>query len=133
MISPKKLMTMARKWKRLAAMNRKRIIFPTVAEGHFVVYTTDQRRFVVPLAYLSNGIFRELLRMAEEEYGLPSHGPIMLPCDSVLMEYAVSFIKRHAGKHLEKAVIMTITTGQCLSTSCPQQEQSNQHLLICSC
>ncbi|XP_052193882.1 auxin-responsive protein SAUR68-like [Diospyros lotus] len=87
---------MAGKWKRLAVMNRKRIIFPIVAEGHFVVYTTNQRRFVVPLAYLSNGIFKELLRLAEEEYGLPSHEPIMLPCDLVLMEYAVSFIRRYA-------------------------------------
>ncbi|XP_052193874.1 auxin-responsive protein SAUR66-like [Diospyros lotus] len=99
---------MARKWKRLAAMNRKRIIFPTVTEGHFVVYTTNQRRFVVPLAYLSNGIFRELLRMAEEEYGLPSYGPITLPCDSVLMEYAVSFIRRHADSKRQLMVALTL-------------------------
>ncbi|XP_052193873.1 auxin-responsive protein SAUR68-like [Diospyros lotus] len=119
---------MARRWKRLAAMSRKRITFPrtasrsscnssTVDEGHFVVYTADQRRFVIPLAYLRNAIFRELLRMAEEEYGLPSHKPITLPYDSVFMEYAVSLMRRQAagGEHLEKAVIMTITTGQSLS------------------
>ncbi|XP_052193870.1 auxin-responsive protein SAUR66-like [Diospyros lotus] len=136
---------MARKWERLTAMGRKRIgspriaksvdasscNSPTVDDGHFVVYTADQRRFVIPLAYLQNEIFRKLLRMAEEEYGLPSHGPITLLCDSVFMEYAVSLTKRHADKHLVKALIMTITVGQCLSTSCLPQEQSNQHLLIC--
>ncbi|XP_052193875.1 auxin-responsive protein SAUR67-like [Diospyros lotus] len=146
MITPKKLIKMARKWKRLAAKSRKRITFPrtsgsvdasncnssTVDEGHFVVYTADQRRFVVPLAYLRNGILKELLRMAAEEYGLPSHGPITLPCDHVFLKYAVSLIRRQADKHLENAVIMTITSAQCLSTSCLQQEQSNKHPLICS-
>ena len=29
-------------------------------KGHFAVYTIDQNRFVIPMAYLSNDIFREL-------------------------------------------------------------------------
>ncbi|THG18036.1 hypothetical protein TEA_019430 [Camellia sinensis var. sinensis] len=99
MISSKKLIKMARKWQKVAAISQKRIIFPrttrgvddadncntsTVQKGHFAVYTADQRRFVIPLAYLDTGIFKELLKMAEEEYGLPSHGPITLPCDADL-------------------------------------------------
>ena len=146
MISSRKLIKMARKWQKLAAISRKRIIFPqfrrgvdaescstsTVDKGHFVVYTADQIRFVIPLAYLNNGIFRELLKMAEEEYGLPSHGPITLPCDAVFMAYTVSLIRRHAAKDLEKALLLSITTGRCLSSLCHQQEQSNQQLLICS-
>ncbi|KAL6963634.1 hypothetical protein U1Q18_034641 [Sarracenia purpurea var. burkii] len=78
MISSKKLLKMARKWQKLATISRKRISFPRTKghfdEGHFVVYTADQRRFVIPLAYLNTELFRELLKMAEEEYGLPSHG-----------------------------------------------------------
>ena len=137
---------MARKWRNLAAKIQKRITFPrtsggdidenfntsTVDKGHFVVYTADERRFVIPLVYLNNDIFRELLRMAEEEYGLPSHGPITLPCDAVFMEYAASLMRRHAGKDLEKALLVSISAGRCLSSSCLPQEQSNQQLLICS-
>ena len=84
MISTKKLIKMARKWQKFAAMQRKRISFPrngsdadscstssssTVEKGHFVVYTTDQARFVVPLAYLENEVIRKLLSMSEEEFG----------------------------------------------------------------
>ncbi|KAH0711302.1 hypothetical protein KY289_007261 [Solanum tuberosum] len=69
MISTKKLIKMARRWQKFAAMQRKRIS-PTrnssdanscstssssiVGKGHFVVYTIDQKRFVIPLAYLKN-------------------------------------------------------------------------------
>ncbi|KAL6963635.1 hypothetical protein U1Q18_034642 [Sarracenia purpurea var. burkii] len=72
----KKLIQMARKWQKLATISRKRISFPRTKfdEGHFVVYTADQRRFVIPLAYLNTELFRKLLKMAEEEYGLPIHG-----------------------------------------------------------
>ncbi|KAK9287348.1 hypothetical protein L1049_015763 [Liquidambar formosana] len=111
MINPKKLIKMARKWQKLAAIRRKRISLPKTAEscntssmadkGQFVVYTADQRRFMTPLVYLSNDIFQELFKMAEEEFGLPSNRPITLPCDSVMMEYVVSLIKRHVAKDLE--------------------------------
>ena len=131
---------MSRKWRKLAAKSQKRITFPrtsggdidencntsTVDKGHFVVYTADERRFVIPLVYLNNDIFRELLRMTEEEYGLPKNGPIMLPCDAVFMEYAVSLIRKHAAKDLEKALLVSISADRCLSSSCLPREQSNQ-------
>lgn len=95
---------MAKKWQKLAASKRKRISFPTTGpvdaesgstssmteKGHFVVYTTDEKRFVVPLAYLKNNVIRELFKMAEDEFGLPSCGPITLPCDADFMHYIVT-------------------------------------------
>lgn len=120
MISPKKLIKMVRKWQSMAMIRRsgtslpKRIgnsdeIYPSsVSKGHFVVYTTDHRRFVIPLAYLASNIFRVLLKMAEEEeYGLQIEGPITLPCDSVFMEY-VSLVLRHPAKDLDMALFMSI-------------------------
>lgn len=77
MISPKKLIKMARKWQRMAMIRQRGIVLPgiignsdeaslsVVSKGHFVVYTADQRRFVIPLVYLKSEIFRELLKMAE--------------------------------------------------------------------
>ncbi|KAK9287028.1 hypothetical protein L1049_015436 [Liquidambar formosana] len=146
MISPKKLIKMARKWQKFAAVGRRRILLPktdwgvdgnscqtsSIAdEGHFVVYSADQSRFVIPLVYLSNDIFRQLFRISEEEFGLPSDGPITLPCDSVFLKYVILLIQRHAAKDLEKSLLMSMATGRCLSTSYPHQEQTNQQLLIC--
>ncbi|KAK9690650.1 hypothetical protein RND81_09G143500 [Saponaria officinalis] len=83
MVSTKKLIRLAGKWQKLTKTSR-------VAEkGHFVVYTTDQKRFVIPLSFLKTEVFRELFRMAEDEFGVPSDGPITLPCDSLFMEYVV--------------------------------------------
>ncbi|PSS21795.1 Auxin-responsive protein [Actinidia chinensis var. chinensis] len=146
MISYERLIKMARKWRKLAAISRKRITFlrtkgvvdaessniSTVDKGHFVVYTADQRRFVIPLFYLNNDIFIELLKMAEEEYGLQSDAPITLPCDAVFMKYAVSLIGRQVDKDLEKALLLSITRGRCLSSSYLQRGQTHQQLPICS-
>nr|DAD46608.1 TPA_asm: hypothetical protein HUJ06_016545 [Nelumbo nucifera] len=125
MINHKKLVAMARKWQKLAAIGRRRISsaratmhrrsaanwWPMI-KGHFVVYTADNGRFVIPLAYLSNPIFIELLRISEEEFGLPSDGPITLPCDAVFVEYIIS-----------------IATCRCLPSSSLHQ-QPNPPLLV---
>ena len=55
-------------------------------KGHCVVYTADERRFEVPLAYLRNRVFKELLRMSQEEFGFASDGRITLPCDVAVTE-----------------------------------------------
>ena len=142
MISTKKLSRVARKWQKLAPLRHRRISLggtnawscntsPVADKGHFVVYTSDRIRFVVPLVYLDNVIFRELFQMAEEEFGLPGNGPIILPCDAVFMEYAVSLIQRHVAKDLEKAFLMSIAADRCSSSSYFHQDQSNPQLLIC--
>ncbi|WRX13775.1 Small auxin-up RNA - like 10 [Theobroma cacao] len=69
-MSSKKLNRMAWKWQQMTVMGRKRISFQGMAnakviagsddkssvaeKGHFVIYTTDQKRRVFPLAYLSS-------------------------------------------------------------------------------
>ncbi|KAK3230922.1 hypothetical protein Dsin_002803 [Dipteronia sinensis] len=153
MISLKKLIGMAKKWQKLAVRNRKRVSFPRtnktvdaescstssspssmVEKGHFVVYSADQTRFVIPLKYLENSIIKELLKMAEDEFGLPSSGPITLPCDAVFMEYAISLIRRRPEKNVEKALLMSLATGRCLPSSYLHGQELNnqQSSLICS-
>lgn len=75
------------------------------SRGHVFVYTTDGKRFMVPLAYLKNDIFRELFKMSEEVFGLPSNGPITLPCDAANMEYIVSLLRSQASRDVESASI----------------------------
>ncbi|KAK6921304.1 LOW QUALITY PROTEIN: Small auxin-up RNA [Dillenia turbinata] len=146
MISAKKLIKMARKWQKRAASGRKRISFPRIdsrsqdldecstssdislSNGHFVVYTIDRRRFVLPLSHLNNYIFAELLRMSEEEFGLPSNGPITLPCDAVFMEYILLIIRRGISKDLAKALVSSVTS--CSVLSAVHQESSSSQLLV---
>jgi hypothetical protein len=148
MITPVKLIKMARKWQSLAALKRKRISLqrnhsnastsssnmPTVADkGHFVVYTADQRRFMFPISYLNNNIVRKLLVMSEEEFGLPGDGPITLPCDAVFMEYVCSLIQGRVDKEIEKAMLMSVISSRsCSLSSCPSQGQTRQQSLVYS-
>ncbi|KAK2999923.1 hypothetical protein RJ639_024241 [Escallonia herrerae] len=112
MISPKTLIKMARKWQRLATIRRRRISFPgnllSVADkGHFVVYTTDQKRYVFPWRI----IFQELLKMSEEEIGLPRDVPISLPCEAVCMDCVISLISNHTIQDREKAILCPLLAG----------------------
>ncbi|XP_019051513.1 PREDICTED: auxin-responsive protein SAUR67-like [Nelumbo nucifera] len=143
MINNRKLIAMARKWQKLAAIGRRRIsstrtklqrdadecIEMVAVKDHFVVYTADKRRFVIPLAYLNNPIFIELLRMSEQEFGLSSNGPITLPCDSAFAEYIISMLQRRPSRDLEKALVMTLSTCRCSLYSSLLPEQSNQPIL----
>ncbi|PHT31090.1 Auxin-responsive protein SAUR67 [Capsicum baccatum] len=146
MLSPKKLIKMARRWRKFAAMQRRRISFPrngsnvdgcstsssyTVEKGHFVVNTIDQRRYVFPLAYLENKAIVKLLNMSEEDFGLPSGGPITLSCDSAFMDYIISLIKKGVtAGDLHKALFLSIPSCCCTSTSYLLQESGNQQLLV---
>lgn len=124
MISLKRLIAIARKWQKMAGIgNIRTMSLPGMShsrlphKGHFVVYSADKRRFVVPLTYLNCTVFRELLRMSEEEFGLPKDGPITLPCDSASMEYIVSVVKREVSD-VEMALVLSILAFTHCSSSC---------------
>ncbi|KAG5226588.1 auxin-responsive protein [Salix suchowensis] len=144
MISAKKLIKLAKKWQKLAALRRKRIALPQMEtsscrtsemadKGHFVVYSADQKRFLLPLNYLKNEIVRELLQLAEEEFGLPSNGPLTLPCDAELVEYVIGLIKQGITRDLEKALLVFIASSRCSLFSDLHHHQVTDHQLpICS-
>ncbi|KAI8554140.1 hypothetical protein RHMOL_Rhmol05G0075000 [Rhododendron molle] len=54
-----------------------------VPKGHFAVYVgeSEKKRFVIPISYLSNPSFQDLLSQAEEEFGFdhPMRG-LTIPC-----------------------------------------------------
>jgi hypothetical protein len=87
MVSPLKLTTeISRKWNGGGS----KVSSPSTAacpRGHFAAYTRDGRRFLIPIDYLGSDTFRELLNMAEEEFGAPCAGrPIVLPCSADRLE-----------------------------------------------
>ncbi|XVF68027.1 hypothetical protein PTKIN_Ptkin10aG0169800 [Pterospermum kingtungense] len=137
MINTKRLIELAKKWQKMAAIKRRGILVTksntnadpvaTIGKGHFAVYTTDKKRFVVPLKYLNTNLFRELLEMSEEEFGIRADGPIILPCDSTFLEYIMPFVRRCVPEDLEKLLLTTLTTCHCSAAS---QGQSHQQALI---
>ncbi|KAL6011850.1 hypothetical protein ACLOJK_002316 [Asimina triloba] len=147
MINPKKLLEMARKGQKVtghARRSSKRSSLSSLRDadssacstsladkGHFVVYAADGVRLVLPLACLDGPIFVELFRMSEEEFGLPSTGPIVLPCAGDFLEYAVSLMQKSMSTDVEKALLASIASGQS-STSALQQDVGfpNQPMLL---
>ena len=84
---------------------------------------------MIPLVYLSNEIFRELLQMSE--VGVESERPIILPCDSIFMDYTISIIQRSVAKDLERALITSLTSCNCSSSAYFHQGE-NEQLLLCA-
>lgn len=54
-----------------------------VPKGHFAVYVgeTQKKRFVIPISYLNHPLFKDLLNLAEEEFGFDHPmGGLTIPC-----------------------------------------------------
>ncbi|KAL7002604.1 glutamate N-acetyltransferase [Sarracenia purpurea var. burkii] len=67
-----------------------------VPKGHFAVYVGENRknRFVVPLGYLKQPLFQDLLRRAEEEYGFDyPTGGLTIPCSEGAFFSVASHLK----------------------------------------
>ncbi|XP_058080584.1 auxin-responsive protein SAUR36 [Magnolia sinica] len=112
LISSQKLSEMLKKWNKLGKGKRNK--------GHFVVYTKEGKRFVVPLHFLNHPIFQVLLEMAEEEFGSMGHGPLKVPCENELMGYIVSLLRRNPPHEVQKALAsITTFTGASLSSFFP--------------
>ncbi|KAF7007881.1 hypothetical protein CFC21_022770 [Triticum aestivum] len=67
--------------------------------GHFAAYTRDGSRFFVPIGCLTSDTFRELLNMAEEEFGKPGDRPIVLPCSVACLEQILADFRGTSKKH----------------------------------
>ncbi|KAJ0963990.1 hypothetical protein J5N97_029112 [Dioscorea zingiberensis] len=126
---------MARKWQKVAALGR-RISSPRADEcsdfdacstssvpekGHFFVYSSEGKRFMVPLAYLDNDIFKELLKKSAEEFGLASNGPITLPCDAVSMDEAGPS-RKDTGKKVDMQDMQIDSAGKDMEKTDEQEE-----------
>ncbi|XP_050378321.1 auxin-induced protein 15A-like [Argentina anserina] len=56
---------------------------PGIPKGYFAVYVvkSQKKRFVVPISYLNQPLFQDLLSQAEEEFGYHHPmGGITIPC-----------------------------------------------------
>lgn len=143
MMSSKKLAQLSKKWQGISAIGRRRVattekdINPSCSsvagKGHFVVYSSDGRRFEIPLACLRTTVFEELLRMSQEEFGFTSDGRITLPCDTTMMEYVMCLLRREASEDVERALLSSITmTCQHPSRMMQPPSELNQQFAVWS-
>ncbi|KAG2269881.1 hypothetical protein Bca52824_064436 [Brassica carinata] len=115
-MNTKKLIKMVKKWQQRAALHRKRISFQRSNSG----------------GSSSTSLDKVLLKISEEEFGLPTEGPITLPFDSVFLEYLIKLVQRRMDEDTEKALLMSISSARC-SWQCSlqlQDQSSCQHLLV---
>lgn len=142
LLSPKKLIKMTRNLQKVPVIGRRKASSQRAADGNrrntsaankgtFVIYTLDERRFVLPLSYLSNYIFQELFKMSEEEFGISSRDPIVFPCDSRLMNYIVSLVKLGMSADLENALLNSIIRSSCSISTFDRRGQTSRQLLLC--
>ncbi|EYU37886.1 hypothetical protein ABFS82_02G015400 [Erythranthe guttata] len=68
-----------------------------VPKGHLAVYVgeSEKKRFVIPLSYLNNPLFQELLCQAEQEFGFHHPmGGLTIPCSEELFIDLTSHLRR---------------------------------------
>ncbi|CAI0455537.1 unnamed protein product [Linum tenue] len=75
--------------------NRATSRFTNVPKGFLAVYVGEnqKKRFIVPVAYLSQPSFQDLLSMAEEEFGFDHPmGGLTIPCSEERFSYVISIL-----------------------------------------
>ncbi|KAJ1693026.1 hypothetical protein LUZ63_009724 [Rhynchospora breviuscula] len=145
MLSLKKLVQKSNNWQRIAALGRKRLHTKLPYEerdqstslhaekGHFVLYTADGKRFVIPLDYLNTRIVMQLFQLSEEEFGYTVDGPITLPCEGAFMEYTLGLIKKGMSEEVERALLNSVLLPH--HHACSMQSNSeaiSQQVELCS-
>lgn len=139
MISSKKLAQLSKKWQGVGGIGRRRVATDgkdcsiLAGKGNCIVYSSDGKRFEIPLACLRTTVFEELLKISCEQFGFTSGKRITLPCDAAVMEYVMCLLRREASEDVEKALLSSILMP-CHQTSRIMQVSSgyNQQLPVCS-
>ncbi|CAJ1933675.1 unnamed protein product [Sphenostylis stenocarpa] len=68
-----------------------------VPKGYLAVYVGEKRkRFVIPLSYLNQPSFQDLLSQAQEEFGYEHPmGGITIPCGEDVFQHITSCLSGH--------------------------------------
>nr|GLL25774.1 auxin-responsive protein SAUR21-like [Ipomoea trifida] len=88
-----------------------------VPKGHFAVYVgeSEKKRFVIPISYLKDTSFQDLLSQAEEEFGFDHlMGGLTIPCpeDIFLNIISSSKVMEPSNPFFEIAMIFAFGSAQ---------------------
>ncbi|KAI4376086.1 hypothetical protein MLD38_013880 [Melastoma candidum] len=74
-----------------------------VPVGHVAVYVgSNRKRYVVRATYLNHPTFKRVLAEAEEEFGFPAEGPLVIPCEESLFEDILASLASRSTTHNKK-------------------------------
>ncbi|KAI5673241.1 hypothetical protein M9H77_13605 [Catharanthus roseus] len=68
-----------------------------IPKGCFAVYVAEdeKKRFLIPISYLNDPLFQDLLHQAEQEYGFEHRmGGITIPCSEDVFNDTISRLSR---------------------------------------
>ena len=71
--------------------------YAEVPKGHLAVYIGEkQKRFVIPISYLNQPSFQDLLNQAEDEFGYDHPtGGLTIPCSEDVFQHIISCLNKH--------------------------------------
>ncbi|CAL9021623.1 unnamed protein product [Prunus brigantina] len=73
-----------------------------IPKGHFAVYVgkNQKKRFVIPVSYLNEPLFLDLLNQAEEEFGyVHPMGGVTIPCSEDSFVHLTSCLSVNLGSN----------------------------------
>uniref|UniRef100_A0A0A9G7T5 Auxin-responsive protein SAUR36 n=1 Tax=Arundo donax TaxID=35708 RepID=A0A0A9G7T5_ARUDO len=136
MINSKKLAQLSKKWQRKRVTTADKEINPScslvASKGNCIVYSSDGKRFEIPVAYLRTTVFEELLRLSQEEFGFASDGRITLPCDTAALEYVMCLLRREASEDVERALLSSIVMPCHHPSTMAQSPSGLKQYAVCS-
>lgn len=76
-----------------------------VPKGYLAVYVGPElRRFIIPMSYLSDPLFKVLLEKVEEEFGFDHSGGLTIPCEIETFKYLLNCMEHHQKVHLSRLI-----------------------------
>ncbi|KAG5624848.1 hypothetical protein H5410_010066 [Solanum commersonii] len=106
-----------------------------VPKGHFVVYVgeTKKKRFVVPISFLSEPLFQNLLSQVEEEFGF-NHpmGGVTIPCSEDFFIDLTSRLRNatNASSPVKSYKIMAIRVPRIIKKSSTSLDVPKGHFVV---
>lgn len=82
---------------RMPRMIKKSSTYGDIPKGHFAVYVGEiqKKRFVIPMSFLSEPLFQDLLSQTEEEFGFHHPmGGVTIPCSEDLFINLTSRLRK---------------------------------------
>lgn len=87
-----------------------------VPEGSLAVYVGhERRRFVIPIPYLTNGVFQALLAKSAEEFGFRCDGGLRIACTPDVFENLLRWLQQGgtASQHVPAQVAQLLGLDHC--------------------
>uniref|UniRef100_A0A3Q7ETS0 Uncharacterized protein n=2 Tax=Solanum lycopersicum TaxID=4081 RepID=A0A3Q7ETS0_SOLLC len=78
-----------------------------IPKGHFAVYVGEmqKKRFVIPISFLSEPLFQDLLSQSEEEFGFDHPmGGVTIPCSEDLFINLTSILRKWSVRYLVRTL-----------------------------